>query len=60
MEKVSFISVYVRGLNTEKRRKIYSWLYEKKIDIAILQETHIVQNMNVNTTLVGKGKFSCI
>lgn len=44
MEKVSFISVYVRGQNTdEKRKKKYSWLSEKKIDIALLQETHFVQ-----------------
>lgn len=37
MEKVSFILVNVRGLNIdEKRKKIYLWFYEKKIDIVFL------------------------
>lgn len=37
MEKLNFISVDVRGLNTdEKRKKIYSWLLDKKINIALL------------------------
>lgn len=57
MEKVSFISVNVRGLNTdEKRKKIYSWLYEKKIDIALLQETHFVQKYECKYNTGWKGK----
>ena len=68
MGKLNLLSANVRGLNTdEKRRKIYSWLHESKIDIAFLQETHFIQKTEsrvvdtdfmskVNyTILVGKG-----
>ena len=56
MGKLNLLSANVRGLNTdEKRRKIYSWLHESKIDIAFLQETHFIQNSKQNTILVGKG-----
>lgn len=37
MEKLNFIIVNVRGLNTdEKGKKLYSWLFYKNIDIALL------------------------
>ena len=43
MEKLEFISVNVRGLNTpEKRRKIYSWLSDSNVDIILVQETHFI------------------
>ena len=43
MEKLQFILVNARGLNTnEKRIKLYDWLRDSNIDIAILQETHFV------------------
>ena len=44
MDELKIISVNVIGLNTyEKRVKIYDWLNDSKIDIAILQETHYVE-----------------
>ena len=44
MNELKIISVNVRGLNTyEKRVKIYDWLSDSKLDIAILQETHYVE-----------------
>ena len=44
MNELNIISVNVRGLNTYERRvKIYDWLNDSKIDIAILQETHYVE-----------------
>ena len=44
MNELIIITVNVRGLNTyEKRVKIYDWLNDSKIDIAILQETHYVE-----------------
>lgn len=53
----SFISVNVRGLNTdEKRKKIYSWLFEKKIDVALLQVTHSVKKYECIYNTGWKGK----
>ena len=44
MDDLKIISVNVRGLNTyEKRIKVYDWLNDSQIDIAILQETHYVE-----------------
>lgn len=57
MEKLNFISVNVRGLDTdEKRKKIDSWLFDRKINVALLYKHILIENMNVNTTLVEKGK----
>lgn len=57
MEKLNCISVNVRGLDTdEKRRKIDSWLFDRKINVALLYKHILIENMNVNTTLVEKGK----
>lgn len=53
----SFISVNVRGLNTdEKRKKIYSWLFEKIIDVALLQVTHSVKKYECIYNTGWKGK----
>ena len=44
MQKLSCISVNVRGLNSdEKRIKIYEWLKDINIDIIFLQETHFIE-----------------
>ena len=44
MEKLNCISVNMRGLNsTEKRTKLYDWLNDSNIDIALLQETHYIE-----------------
>jgi exonuclease III len=44
MENIDVLSVNVRGLNVdEKRKKIYNWLLESKFDIILLQETHFIQ-----------------
>ena len=48
MDKLQFISVNARGLNTnEKRIKLYDWLRDSNIDIAILQETHYVEKNEI-------------
>lgn len=44
MENLQLLSVNVRGLNTdEKRKKCYAWLNELKTDIIFLQETHFIE-----------------
>ena len=44
MDKLQLISVNVRGLNTdEKRKKLYLWLKHIGSDIILLQETHFVE-----------------
>lgn len=55
MEKLNCISVNVRGLDTDKK-KIDSWLFDRKINVALLYKHILIENMNVNTTLVEKGK----
>jgi exonuclease III len=43
--KLNVISLNVRGLsNRNKRKKLYEWVYDKKIDIACLQETFCTEN----------------
>ena len=57
MGKLNLLSANVRGLNTdEKRRKIYSWLHESKIDIAFLQETHFIQKFETKYNTGWKGQ----
>lgn len=59
MEKVNFISVNVRGLNTDEKRKkkyIHGFLKRKKI-LHFCKKHILFKNMNVNTTLVGKGEL---
>ena len=57
MEKLEFILVNVRGLNTpEKRRKIYSWLSDSNVDIILVQETHFIEKNELQYNLNWKGK----
>ncbi len=45
MENLNIASINVRGLNNEiKRSRLFTWLKDKKIDIACLQETFCVEN----------------
>lgn len=42
---LTFFSLNVRGLNTDKKRTIlFDWLSDVKYDVMILQETHFVGN----------------
>lgn len=44
MNKLQLVSVNARGLNTdEKRLKLYEWLRDTGVDIALIQETHYVE-----------------
>ena len=44
MEHLNHISIYIRGLNSdEKRKKLYEWLKIIKCDIAFIQETHLIE-----------------
>ena len=57
MDKLQFISVNASGLNTnEKRIKLYDWLRDSNIDIAILQGTHYVEKNEIiyNSRWFGK------
>ena len=45
---LSVLSVNVRGLNShEKRNKLFTWLEENKIEITLLQETHLIEKSKV-------------
>lgn len=57
MEKLNFISINVRGLHTDEKREKHKFMafFLKKIDVELLQGTHCVKHMSVNTTLVEKG-----
>ena len=57
MGKLNLFSANVGGLNTnEKRRKIYSWLHESKIDIAFLQETHFIKKFETKYNTGWRGQ----
>ena len=45
MDYLNIVSVYMRGLNSdEKRLELYDWLNDCKINIALIQENHYVEN----------------
>ena len=51
------VSINVRGLHDHnKRRKLYAWLNQNKVDIAFLQETFVTKNIEniVNSSYDGK------
>lgn len=55
MENLQLLSVNVRGLNIdEKRKKCYTWLNELKTGIIFLQETHFIEKMKNSIILVGR------
>ena len=57
MEKLEFISINVRGLNTpEKRGKIYSWLSDCNVGIILVQETHFIGKNELQYNLNWKGE----
>jgi exonuclease III len=57
MNKLQFISINCRGLNTtEKRTKLYTWLSDCNFDIVLLQETHYIDKNTIayNARWLGK------
>ncbi len=47
MVRINILSLNVRGLNAPtKRTKVLDLLHRKKIDVAFLQETHLVASDN--------------
>lgn len=58
MENLQLLSVNVRGLNTdEKRKKCYAWLNELKTDIIFLQETHFIEKNEKKYNFGWRGKL---
>ena len=57
MDKLKLLSVNVRGLNTdEKRKKLYSWLKHIGSDIFLPQDTHFVEENETKYDIGWKGK----
>lgn len=53
MNELNILSVNVRGLNSsEKRYKIYTWIKEKKEDVAFLQK-NLFKSLKTNITFIG-------
>ena len=44
MDKVSIVSLNVRGLRGDKRHTIFRWLMDNEINIALLQETFCTES----------------
>lgn len=51
-----YISKCKRSRYRRKKKKIDSWLFDRKINVALLYKHILIEKMNVNTTLVEKGK----
>lgn len=61
MENLQLLSVNVRGLNTdEKRKKCYAWLNELKTDIIFLQETHFIEKNEKSIILDGGVNYTTL
>ena len=47
MDKLSIVSLNVRGLRGSKRSNIYRWLRDNKFHICLLQETYCTKDFEV-------------
>ena len=57
MNDLSVVSLNARGMNSfEKRQKIYDWLRDTNVHIALIQETHYIEKneLKYNSRWFGK------
>ena len=58
MDNVSDVSLNARGMNSfEKRQKIYDWLRDSNVHIALIKKHIILKRMNLNILVVGLVKY---